>query len=170
VDARDDREISVMDPLKSASVTLPSDREIVIMRDFDAPRTVVFDAWTKAEHVAHWWDPSRVPLAVCEIDLRPNGAFRFVNQGPAGPKHPFTGTYREIAAPDRLVFTTRISPSGAESVGTLVFTEHEGRTTLTMTIACQSMADRDALLTMRIDVGTTQTLDNLDEYLGKIGR
>jgi uncharacterized protein YndB with AHSA1/START domain len=169
VGARDDREKSAVDTSRRAKVTTPSDREIVITRDFDAPRTVVFDAWTKAEHLAQWWDPSRAPLAVCEIDLRPNGAFRFVHQGPDGPKHPFTGTYREIAAPARLVFTTRISPSGAESVGTLVFSEHEGRTTLTMTIQCQSMADRDALLKMRIDVGTTRTLDNLDEYLGTIG-
>lgn len=168
--ARNDRDISAVDALRSARVTLLSDREIVITRAFDAPRTVVFDTWTKAEHVARWWDPSRVPLAVCEIDLRPNGAFRFVNQGPDGLKHPFTGTYREIAAPERLVFTARIAPSGAESVGTLVFTEREGRTTLTMTIECQSMADRDALIRMRVDVGTTRTLDNLDEYLGKIGR
>ena len=167
--ARNDRELSVMDTRKGARVTLPSDREIVITRAFDAPRTVVFDAWTKAEHVAQWWDPSRVPLALCEIDLRPNGAFRFVNQGADGMKHPFTGTYRDIAPPERLVFATRISPSGTESVGTLVFTEHEGRTTLTMTIACQSMADRDAMLEMRIDAGTARTLDNLDDYLGKIG-
>jgi uncharacterized protein YndB with AHSA1/START domain len=160
-----------MDKPGSARVTTPSDREIVITRAFDAPRTVVFDAWTTAEHVAQWWDPSRAPLAVCEIDLRPNGAFRFVHQGPDGLTHPFTGVYREIVAPARLVFTTR-SPSGAESVGTLVFTEHEGRTTLTMTIACQSMADRDALLRMRVDVGTARTLDNLDEYLrqDRIGR
>jgi uncharacterized protein YndB with AHSA1/START domain len=153
----------------SATATTPSDREIVITRAFDAPRAVVFDAWTKAEHVSQWWDPGRTPLAVCEIDLRPNGAFRFVHQGPDGPKHPFTGIYREIAPPERLVFTTRVSPSGAESVGTLVFSEHKGRTTLTMTIACQSRADRDALLEMRIDVGTIRTLDNLDEYLGRVG-
>jgi uncharacterized protein YndB with AHSA1/START domain len=147
---------------------MPSDREIVITRAFDAPRTVVFDAWTRAEHVAQWWDPNRTPLAVCEIDLRPNGAFRFVNQGPGGVDHPFTGIYREIAPPARLVFTAR-SASGAESVGTLVFSEHEGQTTLTMTIESASMADRDALLKMRVDVGTTRTLDNLDDYLGTRG-
>jgi len=158
-----------MNKSPSATVTMPSDREIEITREFDAPRTVVFDTWTKAEHVSQWWDPSRVPLAVCEIDLRPNGAFRFVHQGPEGPKHTFTGIYREVVAPERLVFTTRGSPSGAESVGTLVFSERNGRTTLTMTIACQSKADRDAMLEMRIDVGTTRTLDNLDEYLATIG-
>jgi uncharacterized protein YndB with AHSA1/START domain len=151
--------------IRSATITTPSDREIVILRTFDAPQAVVFDAWTKPEHLAQWWDPSGAPLAVCEIDLRPNGAFRFVNRGPDGLRHPFTGIYREIAPPARLVFTTRISPSGPESVGTLVFSEQQGTTTLTMTIACQSMADRDALLKMRIDVGTARTLDNLDAYL-----
>ena len=159
-----------MDSDRSAKVTMPSDREIVITRSFDAPRAVVFDTWTRAEHVARWWDPSRAPLAVCEIDLRPNGAFRFINQGPDGPKTPFVGIYREISPPARLVFTTRTTPSGAESVGTLVFSEHEGRTILTMTIACQSAADRDALLKMRVDVGTSRTLENLAEYLGTIGQ
>ena len=152
----------------TAKVAIPSDREIVITRAFDAPRTVVFEAWTKAEHVAQWWDPSGAPLAVCEIDLRPNGAFRFVNRGPDGVNHPFTGIYREITAPGRLVFATRVSPSGSESIGTLEFTEHNGKTMLTLTIACESRADRDALLTMRVDVGTTRTLDNLAEYLGTI--
>jgi uncharacterized protein YndB with AHSA1/START domain len=149
---------------RTATVALPSDHEIVIIRDFDAPRAAVFDAWTKPEHVRQWWDPSRVPLAVCEIDLRPAGAFRFVHQGPAGPAQAFAGTYREISAPSRLVFATR-SPSGAESVGTLVFDEHRGTTTLTLTITCASRADRDELLKMRVDVGTTHTLNNLDAYL-----
>ena len=158
-----------MDRANSETVTTPSDRVIVITRSFDAPRSLVFEAWTKAEHVAQWWDPSGAPLAVCDIDLRPHGAFRFVHQGPDGVNHPFTGLYREVTAPARLVFTTRVAPSGAESIGTLVFSEREGRTTLTMTIECQSKADRDALLKMRVDVGTTRTLDNLDEYLGSIG-
>jgi uncharacterized protein YndB with AHSA1/START domain len=147
------------------TITMPSDREIVITRVFEASRKVVFDAWTKPEHVTHWWDPNRRPLAVCEIDLRPGGAFRFVSSGLDGVTHPFIGTYRDIEPPGRLVFTTRVAPSGAESVGTLVFTEHQGRTTLTLTITCQSEADRDVLLQMRVDVGTTQTLHNLAQYL-----
>ena len=158
-----------MENTNSATVTTPSDRDIVITRTFDAPRTVVFEAWTKAEHVARWWDPSGAPLSVCDIDLRPTGAFRFVNRGPDGAEHSFAGIYREISAPARLVFTTRVSPSGAESVGTLIFGEHSGKTTLTMTIACSSKADRDALLKMRMDVGTMRTLDNLAAYLQKIG-
>src|SRR6478672_1749564 len=159
-----------MDTNTAARVTMPSDREIVITRDFDAPRAVVFEAWTTAEHVAQWWDPSGAPLAVCEIDLRPGGAFRFVHQGPGGTAHPFKGAYREIAPPGRLVFVTPASPAGAETVGTLVFTEHQGKTTLTMTMACASKEHRDALLKMRVDVGTIRTLDNLEAYLNTIGK
>jgi uncharacterized protein YndB with AHSA1/START domain len=158
-----------MEITSSAKVTTPSERDIVITRTFDAPRTVVFEAWTKAEHVRQWWDPSGTPLTVCEIDLRPNGVFRWVSRGPDGAGHSFTGTYQEISAPARLVFTTRMSPSGAESVGTLVFIELGGKTTLTITIHCNSMAERDALLEMRVDVGTVRTLDNLAEHLQKIG-
>jgi uncharacterized protein YndB with AHSA1/START domain len=152
----------------TATISTPSDREIVITRSFDAPRRVVFEAWTKPEHVSAWWDPTGTRLAACEIDLRPNGAFRFVHAGPVGVAHTFAGVYREIDPPRRLEFTTR-SASGPESVGTLVFDESDGTTTLTMTIACASVADRDALLKMRVDVGTARTLDNLAAYLNTLG-
>ena len=156
-----------MKNIGAAEITTPTDHEIVITRVFDATRAVVFEAWTKAEHVAHWWDPSGVPLAVSEIDLRPGGAFRFVHRAPEGAGHSFTGTYREIVPPAapclrdartnrrRICRHTRIR--GARS-----------KTVLTMTIACASKADRDALLQMRIDAGTAQTLENLAAYLPKI--
>jgi uncharacterized protein YndB with AHSA1/START domain len=136
----------------------------VVTRLFDAPRALVFEAWTKAEHVAHWWDPSGVPLAVCEIDLRPNGAFRWVNRTPDGGEgHSFTGIYREIAPPGKLVFT---GPD--QGVGTLVFTEEGKQTKLTITMECATKKDRDALLQMRVDAGTAQTLENLAAYLPTI--
>jgi uncharacterized protein YndB with AHSA1/START domain len=141
---------------------------IVITRSFDASRAVVFEAWTKPEHVVHWWDPSGAPLAVCEIDLRPNGAFRWVNGGPHGAEHPFAGIYREIAAPERLVFTVPTASSTSESVATLVFSEDGAKTKLGITMECQSIEDRDALLAMRVDVGTARTLENLAEYLRKL--
>jgi uncharacterized protein YndB with AHSA1/START domain len=153
----------------TAIVTTPTDSEIVITRIFDAPRAVVFEAWTKAEHVAHWWDPTGVPLSVCEIDLRPNGAFRWVNSAHGGD-HTFTGTYREITAPERLVFAARIFPSRPDPVTTLIFSEEGGKTKLTMTIECKSVEDRDALLQMRIDAGTARTLENLAGYLVRIDR
>jgi uncharacterized protein YndB with AHSA1/START domain len=148
------------------TVTTPTDCEIVLTRTFAAPRAAVFEAWTKAEHVKHWWDPSGVPLSSCEIDLRPNGAFRWVNSAHGG-EHAFTGTYREITPPERLVFSVKMFPSRPEPLSTLLFSEEGNRTKLTMKIECGSLEDRDALLQMRIDVGTGRTLDNLAEYLNR---
>jgi len=166
---RSAKQTPTMENTRRAKVTTPSEREMVIERVFDAPRTLVFEAWTKAEHVAHWWDPSGAPLAACEIDLRPNGAFRFVNDGPEGAKYPFIGFYREIAPPERLVIASPGPMSNGESTCTLVFSEQDGKTTLTMTFKCQSEADRDTLLQMRVDEGTAVTLENLDRYLRAIG-
>jgi len=145
------------------SVTTPTDRQIVMTRSFDAPRELVFEAWTKAEHVAQWWDPSGVPLTVCEIDLRVGGTFRWINII-NGMESPFTGTYREIVPPERLVFS-----SGPESAATLIFSESSGKTTLKMILECASKEDRDALLQMRVDAGAARTLENLAAYLQQIG-
>jgi uncharacterized protein YndB with AHSA1/START domain len=159
----------MIDATGAAQISLSSDREIVITRSFAAPPETVFDAWTKPERVARWWDPSRQPLARCEIDLRPGGAFRFEHQtGAGGPGHVFAGAYREIARPDRLVFATP-SPSGGESIGTLEFRAQGRATTLVMTITCESRADRDALLEMRVDAGTVRSLENLDAFLAGAG-
>lgn len=152
---------------EGATVTMPSERSILITRTFHAPRALVFEAWTKPEHVARWWDPSGVPLERCEIDLRPGGAFRFVHGGTSAMKHEFAGIYREIDPPSRLVFTTR-TPSGVESTGILAFGAHGDTTVLALTIECASRADRDAMLAMRIDVGTTRTLDNLAQHLASM--
>ena len=157
----------MIDSRTPTEAALPSDSDIQITRSFDAPRERVFDAWTKAEQVAEWWDPSRRPLARCEIDLRPGGAFRFEHQKNAdGSAHVFAGVYREITRPSRLVFTTP-SPSGGASIGTLQFHEHQGVTRLVMTITCSSKADRDALLRMRVDAGTIRSLENLTEFLAR---
>jgi uncharacterized protein YndB with AHSA1/START domain len=156
---------SALDPPGGATVTLPNDRQIVIVRGFAAPRAAVFAAWTEAAQIAVWWDPRRQPLAVCEVDLRPGGQFRFVPRGPDGAARPFVGRYREIAPPARLVFATPAPTPGAETIGTLVFEERDRRTTLTITMTCASAADRDALLEARVDAGTITTLDNLHRHL-----
>ena len=165
MDGRSDRGSAPLKNIGPVTITTPGDRQIVVTRIFDAPRAVVFEAWTKAEHVAHWWDPSGVPLAVCEIDLRPNGAFLWVNRSPDGGQgHSFAGNYREIVPPERLVFT---NDSGA-GIARLVFTEDRKKTKLTMTIECATRQERDALLQMRVDAGTAQTLENLAAYLPTI--
>jgi uncharacterized protein YndB with AHSA1/START domain len=149
-------------------VAEPKKPTIFMKRMFAAPPAIVFEAWTKPEHVAQWWDPNGEPLAVCEIDLRVNGAFRWVNRGPDGVNHPFTGTYLKIAAPKQLKFTVQTSPSGSPSVGTLVFREKVGQTEFTLTIECDSVEQRDMLLKFRVDVGTAHTLENLAKYVDKM--
>ena len=149
-------------------VKLPNDREILLTRTFEAPRTAVFDAWTNAEHVKHWWDPSGVPLSCCEIDLQPGGSFRWVNNA-NGREHAFTGTYREIMRPERLVFTVKILASSPGALPTLMFSQDGHQTKLTMRIECRSIEDREALLQMRVDAGTGRTLENLAIYLERVG-
>ena len=163
MDRRGDRQEAPVKNIGAVTVTTPGDRQIVITRVFDAPRTLVFEAWTKAEHLARWWDPSGVPLAVCEIDLRPTGAFRWVNRAPDGSEgHSFAGIYQEIIPPEKLVF------AGTAGTGTLVFAEEGKRTRLTITMDFASKQDRDAMLQMRVDAGTAQTLENLATYLPRI--
>jgi uncharacterized protein YndB with AHSA1/START domain len=140
---------------------------IMVTRHFDAPPAAVFAAWTRPEHVSQWWDPSGAPLAVCEIDLRLGGGFRWVHQADKGMEYPFTGTYREIEPDDRLVFAARTFPASPESIATLSFTNEGGRTRFTMTIECQTIEDRDALLAMRVDSGTARSLENLAAFLSK---
>ncbi len=152
-----------------AIVTLPSPQEIQIVRAFDAPAATVFDAWTKPEQISMWWDPRGQPLVICDIDLRPGGAFRFVSGGAEGTRYPFVGRYVEIAPPARLVFITPGPSAGYETAGTLVFEQRAGRTTLTITMSCATRADRDALLRARVDFGTVQTLENLHLYLNPGG-
>jgi uncharacterized protein YndB with AHSA1/START domain len=162
VTVRNDEQNAVMD---EATVTTPGDHQIVITRRFEAPRATVFEAWTKPEHVSQWWDPGGAPLASCEIDLRPGGEFRFVNQGNHGPA--FTGTYREITPPERLVFTTHVGPLHGGTTGTVEFHESNGSTRLVITMECQSAADRDAMLRIGVAEGTVRTLANLAAYLAR---
>ena len=81
------------------------DREFVITRVFDAPRSLVFKMWTDPKHMAHWWGPKGFTNPVCEMDVRPGGAWRIVMRGPDGGEHPAKGVYREVVAPGRLVMT-----------------------------------------------------------------
>jgi uncharacterized protein YndB with AHSA1/START domain len=131
---------------------------IVLQRTFAASREQVFEAWTRPEHVAHWWDPAGARLIECEIDLRPGGHFKFVNQG--NPHFPFAGIYREIVPPQQLVF------EAMGSIGSVILENAGGTTLLTVKIACGSAAQLDQFLEMGVDVGTAQTLDNLVTYVG----
>ena len=153
-----------MQNLQQAQVTLPSDREIVITRTLDAPPSLVFEMWTTPEHVTQWWDPNGQPLSECEIDLRVGGTFRFVS---AGAGHTFAGTYQQIDAPSRLVFTA--NPPGMDPSTGIVDLRAEGDVTrIVVTISCASKAQRDAMLAMHVHEGTKHTVDNLAAYLDTV--
>lgn len=110
-----------------------SRREVAITRIFDAPRELVFKAWTDPKHLAQWWGPKGFTLPGCEMDFRPGGAYRFVMRGPDGNDYPFHGVYLEIAEPERIVFTAIIDDApGNELVTTATFAEEGARTLLTV--------------------------------------
>jgi len=117
----------------------------------------------RGEHVACWWDPAGQPLAECEIDLRPGGAFRFVNRHSSGA-HQFAGVYREIAPPHYLVF------EAMGTVGRIVLEQTDGKTRLSVRIECGSAAKLEQFLKMGIDAGTAKTLDNLVAYVSAMRR
>ena len=147
------------------TVTTPSDREIRMTRLFDAPRHLVFEAMSKPEHIKRWWgclgDGYSVP--VCEVDLRPGGAWRFVNRHPHGEAG-FHGVYREITPPDRVVFTEIYDPfPDAESVVTAVLTEEAGKTRLTVTCLYPSVDVRDTVLKTGMANGAALSYDRLEE-------
>ena len=150
---------------ESFKVTTPSDREIRLTRLFDAPRNLVFEAMSKSEHIRQWWgrlgDGYSVP--VCEVDLRPGGAWRFVNRHPKG-EAVFYGVYREIAAPERVVFTEIFAPfPDVESVVTAVLTEENGKTRLTVTAVYPSLEVRDMVLKTGMEKGAAESYNRLEE-------
>jgi uncharacterized protein YndB with AHSA1/START domain len=130
---------------------------IAFERKLPVSRAEVFDAWTKPEQISEWWDPTGARLVTCEIDLRPGGAFRFVNDG-HGP--PFTGTYAVIERPSRLVF------EAMGSVGTVTLEAAGNTTRMSVTIRCASKEQLEHFVAMGIAPNTDRTLDNLVRYVG----
>jgi len=137
--------------------------ELVMTRVFDAPRELVFQVWTKAEHFQKWFAPQGFTVPSCEIDLRPGGAFRFVFRGPGGMEFPSDGEYVEVEPPSRLVWKAML-PGGLEVLTDVRFEAEGGKTKLTVhqKFAFESPATKGA------PMGWTQTLDNLGRYLATL--
>lgn len=151
------------------TVTTPSDREIVMTRTFDAPRELVFEAMTKPEHMKEWWGPRGYTLPVCEIDLRPGGAYRFVSADAEGNEYAFRGEYREIVPPEKIVWTFEFEGMpGNVSVDTMVLTEEDGKTTITSTSVFDAVEQRDGMLDSGMETGAAETYDRLAELLEKL--
>lgn len=150
----------------STTFTTPSDREIVMTRVFDAPRRLVFDAHTNPEHLSQWMlGPEGWTMPVCEIDLNPGGAYRFVWRQSDGSEMTITGVYREIAPPERLVSTESWGGDWPETTNTLILSEEDGKTTLTATVSYPSKEARDAALATGMKEGAAQSFDRLADYL-----
>jgi uncharacterized protein YndB with AHSA1/START domain len=146
-------------------VSTPSDREIRLTRLFDAPRALVFEAITKPEHIKRWWGilDAGYSVPVCEVDLRPGGKWRYVNRTPNGDVE-FYGVYKEIAAPERLVFTEIYAPfPDAGSLVTTVLTEEDGRTRMTLTAQYPSVDVRNTVLKSGMERGAAISYDRLEE-------
>lgn len=149
------------------SVTLPSDLEITMVRVFEAPRALVFEAHAKCQHLKHWWGRGN-PLD-CEIDFRPGGTYRFVEHAPDGRQYAFRGEYRKIQAPELIVYTFEYEGDfGHACTVTLEFSEERGTTTLTTTTRFDTREDRDSMVSAGMQDGARQSYQALAAHLAKL--
>src|SRR5215471_2196733 len=146
-------------------VTTPTDCEIVMTRVFDAPRHMVFDAFTRPELLKRWFGPRGWSLVVCDVDLRVGGGFRFVMRGPDGREMGMRGVYREIAPPERSVHMESFDDYPGESQVTAVLVEQGGKTTLTVTVLYPSQEVRDIVIKSGMEHGAAESYDKLAELL-----
>jgi len=149
-------------------VTAQSDREIVMTRVFDAPRNLVFDAYTKPDLLKRWLGVfGGYSMPVCEVDLRVGGTYRFVWRGPDGAEMGVRGVYREVVRPERLMHTEKFDEAWypGEALITTVLVEQGAKTTLTVTMRYESREARDAVLKSPMESGVAQSYDKLAELL-----
>ncbi|MBF6441831.1 SRPBCC family protein [Nocardia farcinica] len=152
----------------TAVVTLPSDEQILITREFNAPKRLVYRAWTTPELVRRWWSGNQGVMTSVEIDLRVGGRWRYVLTGGDG-EVAFHGEYREIVPEERIVTTEVLEMPGAPAddagapLNIVTFTERGGRTTLTLLVQCESRELRDTILASGMEVGMQEQMDLLEE-------
>jgi uncharacterized protein YndB with AHSA1/START domain len=144
-------------------VSLPEDKQILITREFDAPKEFVYRAYTEPELVRQWWHANRGEMTVCDIDLRVGGRWRYVMEAPRFGEVAFHGEYREVVPNERLVSTEVYEPfPDAEAIDTLTLAEEDGRTTLTLLVEHQEKAHRDAHIESGMEDGLQDALDLLE--------
>lgn len=158
-----------IDRAGTAEVTLPSDTEIRIVRQFDAPAELVFDVWTTPEHVRNWWGWESDPMTVCEIDLRVGGRWRFVARNEDFGDVDFYGEYREIDRPHRLVSTETFAPyPDSPALTTLTLEEEDGVTTMTILVEYETREARDATIASGMEAGLQHSLDRAEKVLAAL--
>lgn len=150
----------------SAVVTLPTDTQILITRDFNAPKHLVYQAWTTPELVKRWWSAQRGTVTVADVDLRVGGTWRWVMVTDDGFEVAFHGEYRELIPNERIVCTEvyeGFPEADAESLNTMTFTETNGRTTLTLLVQHAHQAHRDAHINSGMEAGMQDAMDLLEQ-------
>jgi uncharacterized protein YndB with AHSA1/START domain len=156
----------------SNPTTEKAPRELVITRVFDAPRDLVYKAWTEPEHLAQWWGPHGFTNPVCEVDVRPGGAIYIVMRGPDGTDYPMSGTFQEVVPPERLVFSARAFEDDAgnallEDVTTVTFEALNGKTAMRLHAVVLKETAEGAEAAEGMEEGWNQSLDRLVELLAK---
>jgi uncharacterized protein YndB with AHSA1/START domain len=153
-----------------ATLTLPTDEQILITREFDAPKHLVYKAWTTPELVKRWWHAKRGEVILVEIDLRVGGTWRYVMVADGGIEVGFHGEYLEIVPNERLVSTEAyeglpegVSEEDGRTVNTATFTEADGRTMLTILVQASSKVSRDAIIDSGMEAGLQDALELLEE-------
>lgn len=153
----------------ATAVTLPSEREIVITRTINAPRRLVFAAYTDPAHVPNWMlGPQEWTMPVCEIDLRPGGSWHYVWRHSNGSEMEMRGEFCEIVPPERLVCTERWGGDWPETLNTLLLSEQDGRTTIEQRMLYPSQQARDAAIETGMSDGVEQSFDRLDARLAAL--
>jgi uncharacterized protein YndB with AHSA1/START domain len=157
----------------TATVTLPTDEQILITREFDAPKHLVYKAWTTPELVKQWWSGHRGSVTSAEIDLRVGGRWRYVMIATGGFEVAFHGEYREIVPNERIV-TTEVyegAPGGDDDppLNIITFTEADGRTTVELLVQCPSKQVRDTIMESGMETGMQESLDVLEQVAISLG-
>jgi uncharacterized protein YndB with AHSA1/START domain len=155
--------------MATGSVTPKEGHELVLTRVFDAPRELVFKAWTDPKIVAQWWGPHRFTNPVCELDVRPGGAIRIHMRGPDGTVYPMTGVYQEVVEPERIVFTSAALDMDGnpmfELLTTVTFAEQGGKTKQILRARVIKSTAQAAPYLAGMEPGWTQTLERLAAYV-----
>jgi uncharacterized protein YndB with AHSA1/START domain len=153
----------------TAKVTLPAEDQLLITREFDAPKHLVYKAYTTPELVRRWWTGERGEMTSCEIDLRVGGTWRYVMVAHGDFEVAFHGEYREIVPNERIVMTEVYEGMpDAEAVDDITFTEEDGRTTLTMLVQHRNQEERDLHLNSGMEVGMQESMDRLEQVAASL--
>jgi uncharacterized protein YndB with AHSA1/START domain len=158
--------VAVASKKGAAVVTLPTNTQILITRDFDAPKHLVYQAWTTPDLIKRWWSANRGKVTVADVDVRVGGTWRWVMVTDDGVEVGFHGMYQELIPNQRIVCTEVYEgfPEGdAESVNTMTFTEKDGRTTLVILVQHKSQAHRDAHINSGMEAGMQDAMDLLEQ-------